>query len=80
MEQNIGREVLDVKGVKEFFGGEFSEWTIYNLVRRKEIPHIRVGKRVLFRRQTLIKWLASKEAESIKPMVECDDGKIRRLK
>lgn len=38
--------------------------TVYELVRRKEIPHIRIRRRILFRRDTLDNWLSRMEAAS----------------
>jgi len=38
--------------------------TIYEMVRRKEIPHIRLRRRILFRRDTLDAWLSRMEAAS----------------
>ena len=38
--------------------------TIYEMVRRKEIPHIRIRRRILFRRDTLDAWLSRMEATS----------------
>jgi excisionase family DNA binding protein len=55
-----------------------SEWTIYDLARRKVIPHVRIGRRVLFRRESLMAWLEQQEAASMKPE-PAQAGKIRRL-
>lgn len=55
-----------------------SEWTIYDLARRKVIPHVRIGRRVLFRRESLMAWLEQQEAASLKSEPE-QAGKIRRL-
>lgn len=38
--------------------------TIYEMVRRQEIPHIRIRRRILFRRDTLDAWLSRMEAAS----------------
>ena len=57
-----------------------SEWTVYDLARRRELPHIRVGKRVLFRRQTLLDWLTAREEASVAAEQELTPGGIRRLK
>lgn len=47
-----------------------SAWTLYEWVKAGEIPHIKIGKRVLFRRQTLLEWLDRKEAESVQEGVK----------
>ena len=38
--------------------------TIYEMVRRREIPHIRIRRRIFFRRDTLDAWLSRMEAAS----------------
>jgi excisionase family DNA binding protein len=57
-----------------------SEWTVYDLARRRVLPHIRVGRRVLFRRTSILAWLEQQEATSMKPEPEAARGRIRRLK
>ena len=34
-----------------------SRWTIYNLVNQRRIPHIRIGRRLLFPVREIEKWL-----------------------
>ncbi len=34
-----------------------SRWTIYNLVSQRKIPHLKVGRRVLFPIRAIEKWL-----------------------
>lgn len=58
------RETIEAKEAAELLG--LSEWTIYDLARRREIPHIRVGRRVLFRRTSLLSWLDEQEAASVR--------------
>jgi len=76
-----GVQLLDAAEAVEFLGGKFSRWTLYDLVRKKKIPHVKVASRVYFRPESLIKWLAELEAVSM-AMLETtvDNGKIRRLK
>lgn len=71
------RETITAKEVAEMLG--ISEWTVYDWVRKKLIPHIRVGKRVLFRRNSILQWLEAQEQASVTVEPE-DTGKIRRLK
>lgn len=44
-----------------------SEYIIRQMVRERRIPHYRIGVKILFSRQTLERWVAKQEAESIKP-------------
>ena len=70
------RETLTAKEAAAFLG--ISTWLLYELVKRKEIPHSKAGKRILFRRQTLLQWLSAQEQASVAP--EPEPGKIRRVK
>ena len=39
--------------------------TIYRMVRQKQIPHIRVRKRILFRADSLNAWMSNQEKEAM---------------
>lgn len=41
-----------------------STWTIYDMVRRKEIPHSRVRTRIIFRLDTINNWMTEQEKAS----------------
>jgi excisionase family DNA binding protein len=47
-----------------------SEWTVYDLARRRMLPHVRARRRVLFRRSTLLSWLERQERASLRQEVE----------
>lgn len=73
------RETIEAREAAAILG--VSEWTVYNLARRRIIPHIKIApRRVLFRRASLLAWLDAQEQASmaVEPEPEC--GKIRRLK
>lgn len=78
--QTESPEILDVSEVRrEIFFDKLSDWTIYELAKKGKIPHFKIGKRVYFRRSSLITWIAEQELASVaKP--EPVNGKIRRLK
>jgi excisionase family DNA binding protein len=42
-----------------------SYWKILDMVKKGEIPHIKVGKLVLFRQETLDQWLVEQEQQSV---------------
>ena len=42
-----------------------SYWKILDMVKKGEIPHIKAGKLVLFRRETLDQWLVEQEQQSV---------------
>lgn len=54
------RRTIKVAEAAEYIG--VSKDTIYKLVREGEIPHIRLGKRILFRIESLEAWLQEREA------------------
>ncbi|OAT82235.1 helix-turn-helix domain-containing protein [Desulfotomaculum copahuensis] len=71
------RETITAPEVASMLG--LSEWSVYDLARRHEIPHVRIGRRVLFRRSSLMAWLESREAASVAADLK-PAGKIRRLR
>jgi excisionase family DNA binding protein len=42
-----------------------SYWKILDMVKKGEIPHIRAGKLVLFRKETLDNWIVEQEQQSV---------------
>lgn len=40
--------------------------TIYAMVQQRQIPHVRVRRRILFRAETLEQWMTQQERESVK--------------
>ncbi len=61
--ERIQRTTLTAKEAAEYLG--ISYWLITQLVRRKQIPCSRVGKRILFRKEVLDVYLSKKENDSI---------------
>lgn len=59
----IHRTTLTAKEAAEYLG--ISYWLIIQLVRRKQIPCSRVGKRILFRKEALDIYLSKKENDSL---------------
>jgi excisionase family DNA binding protein len=53
------RQTLTVAEAAIFLG--VSKDLIYHLVRQNRIPHIKVGNRVLFRKETLLIWMDNQE-------------------
>ena len=60
----VERTTLTMRETAEYLG--ISYWLVNQLVRRKQIPCARVGRRVLFRVQALDEYLKNKEQESLK--------------
>ena len=59
----IHRTTLTAKEAAEYLG--ISYWLITKLVRKKQIPCSRVGKRILFRKEALDIYLSKKENDSL---------------
>lgn len=74
------KATLTAKQGAEYLG--VSYWRLLEMVKGGEIPHIRVsgGKRILFRKESLDKWLQDQEEASVRRVPEPSTGKIRRLK
>lgn len=58
-EGQIEKYGMDTKEASIFLG--CSAYTIRELARKKEIPHYRIGNRIMFRKQALEKWIAKQE-------------------
>lgn len=59
----IKRSTLDVKEVAEYLG--ISVDMIYILCREKRISHFRIGSRILFKKESIDKWIESQMIEGI---------------
>ena len=58
-ENQIDNNLIDVETVGKICG--VSPKTIHNWVYLRLIPHIKLGRKVMFRRRSLISWLNHKE-------------------
>ena len=54
---------IKAKDAAKYLG--ISYWKILEMAKAGEVPHVRAGRRVLFRRETLDRWMAAQEAESV---------------
>ncbi len=55
----LAREVLNVDQVADLLG--LGRNTVYDAANRGEIPHRRIGRRLIFSRTAVIEWLQGKE-------------------
>src|SRR5699024_12763260 len=58
------RSTLTVTEIAEYIG--LSSDMIYILCREKRIPHIRIGRRILFKRAAIDEWLENQMSEDRK--------------
>ncbi len=57
-------ELLNAKKVAALLG--IRPWTVYQLVKRGELPAVRIGSRIVrFRRESIENWMTAREAESL---------------
>ncbi|WP_067925460.1 helix-turn-helix domain-containing protein [Alicyclobacillus shizuokensis] len=56
---------LSVQEVAELLG--VSPVTIYYMVRDKQIPHVRIRRRVMFHRDAIEAWLRGETVDAVKP-------------
>lgn len=57
--QKIERTTLTMEEVAKYLG--ISYWLVGQLVKRKEIPHFRMGGRVLFRKKAIDEYVEEQE-------------------
>lgn len=56
--------VLSAKQAANYLG--ISYWLILELVRKKEIPHTKLGSKIIFRKDSLNNYLLENERKSVK--------------
>ncbi|MBM6599547.1 helix-turn-helix domain-containing protein [Priestia megaterium] len=54
------RQTITVKEVAGYIG--ISKDLVYQLVREHKIPHLRIGRRILFRKESLNLWMSNQES------------------
>ena len=57
------RETMTVKEVAGYLRVHTD--MIYALVRQKQIPHMRLGNRILFTKESIHKWIQDQEEKSL---------------
>ena len=60
MESNTADRLLTAEEIADYLG--YSVRTIYDKVQRDQIPHIRLGRTVRFRRAQIDAWIAGEAA------------------
>ena len=57
-------EMLDYRQAARLCGLKVG--TLYSMVARREIPHVRLGRRLVrFRRPSLLRWMADREVQPL---------------
>ncbi len=60
----MDNNVLSAKQAANYLG--ISYWLILELVRKKEIPHTKLGSKIIFRKDSLNNYLLENEQKSLK--------------
>ncbi|MDF2651874.1 MAG: binding domain protein excisionase family [Paenibacillus sp.] len=60
MDQQVERKTLTVDEIASYLGVHRD--SVYTMVRKKEIPHFKVGVRILFRMETIESWMKQQES------------------
>lgn len=59
------KNTLTVKeALVEVFENSISQYKLYELVRKGAVPHIKIGAKILLRRDTLTAWMADQEVQN----------------
>lgn len=64
MEKMIRTDVNGLVDYLEKTGNKLSKSFIYTLVRKNEIPHIRVGTKIIFDIASIERWLSPEEEKT----------------
>ena len=71
------KATLRAKEAASYLG--VSYWLLLDMVRRKQIPCIKAGNRLLFRMETLNRWLENAEMTSVHQEEAGSDKGFRRI-
>lgn len=71
------RATVTAREAAEYIG--VSYWLLLEMAKRKEIPAIHAGRRVLFRVETLDRWMSGQEEKAVEKSDAAGYGKIRRV-
>jgi len=74
----MNKVVLNEKELADELG--LSAWTVRGMRLKEGCPHFMVGHRVFYRKESVMAWIAAKEAGSIPASEAVEYGKIRPIK
>ncbi|WP_310876879.1 excisionase family DNA-binding protein [Priestia megaterium] len=59
----MDKQTISVKETAVYMG--VSKDLVYQLVRERKVPHLRLGHRILFRKEAIDRWLTTQETLSV---------------
>jgi len=65
-------EILSFEQALDILSG-FTKWGLYNMVRRRQIPYRKRGKRILFIRAELTQWIQNLPGVNIEEALQRSD-------
>lgn len=79
MSEQIKPTTIPAKSAAAYLG--ISYWKLLEMIKAKQIPHIKVGKRYLFRVEALDRWMANQEVLNSQSLEKNKKsyGKLRRI-
>lgn len=72
----MGTATITAKEAAKYIG--ISYWLVLDMAKKNLIPCIHAGDRVLFRKETLDRWMENQETQSIQP-INSGYGNIRKI-
>ncbi|OPX90382.1 MAG: hypothetical protein A4E53_01038 [Pelotomaculum sp. PtaB.Bin104] len=75
----MGKKLTVSMARKEFFNNLVSEWSLYEAIKRKRLPAVHIGRRVLLDEDSLRIWWERQQEDSVKQTESIGYGKIRRI-
>lgn len=61
--ESVKRNTLTTIEIAQYLG--VSQDLIFKMVREKSIPHFRIGRRILFRVESIDKWITEREEQGV---------------
>ena len=64
-------EILSFEQALEILPG-FTKWGLYNMIRRKQIPYRRRGRKIIFLKSELIRWVQNLPGVTVEEVLKDD--------
>jgi len=76
---SVARQTVTTREAANYTG--ISYWKLLEMVKAKQIPHIRAGRRILFRVESLDRWMTNQELLNSLPEENTEKGygKLRKI-
>lgn len=75
----MGKKFNVESAARDYFCGLISTWSIYEAIKRKELPCVKIGRRILLDEDDLDHWWEQQTAASVQNNNEIQRGVLRRI-